>query len=122
MKKIDYMGSLADYKKSVSKGDDKAEKRRQTAMNMEAGSKSAVAFLKKKYGTSDWSPEDYSTLSEFQEVSIGDVIGEGSIRDKFPEDVWTRGAERFLADIWKTHKKNSNIQNKRATAQERLKK
>jgi hypothetical protein len=36
MKKIDYMGSLADYKKSVSKDDDKAEKRRQSNMVMEA--------------------------------------------------------------------------------------
>lgn len=113
----------AKYAKDKGIGDS-AEKRRQSAMVMEADlndqSKGAVDFLKKKYGTSGWSPEQYGTLNEFQEVSIGDVIGEGSIRDMFPEDVWTRGAKQFLADIWKTRKKSSNIQNRRATAQERL--
>jgi len=103
MKKVDYMGSLSDYKKSVGKNDDKAETRRQSAMGEEAVKK----FLNNKYGSAVFSQDalEYDSAEMFADVIIGDVIGEGSIRDKFPSSVWEPATEKWLGKIWEKEKK-----------------
>ena len=111
MKKIDYMGSLADYKKSVSKDDDKAEKRRQSNMVMEADlkdqSKGAVAYLVKKFGKNGnaFSAKDYNKYKDF-ENSVLDVISEGETSSLFPKDVLERGAKRYAKEVFKKSKSN----------------
>ena len=111
MKKVDYMGSLADYKKSVSKDDDKAEKRRQSNMVMEADlkdqSKGAVAYLVKKFGKSGnaFSAKDYNKYKDF-ENSVLDVISEGETSSLFPKDVLERGAKRYAKEVFKKSKSN----------------
>jgi hypothetical protein len=111
VKKIDYMGSLSDYKKSVSKDDDKAEKRRQSNMVMEADlndqSKGAQAYIEKKYGKSGsgFSAKDFTKYKDF-ENSVLDVISESEVSSKFPSDVWERGAKRYTKEIFKKSKSN----------------
>ena len=111
MKKVDYMGSLADYKKSVSEDDDKAEKRRQSNMVMEADlndqSKGAKAYIEKKYGKngSGFSAKDFTKYKDF-ENSVLDVISESEVSSKFPSDVWERGAKSFTKEIFKKSKSN----------------
>ena len=111
MKKVDYMGSLSDYKKSVSKDDDKAEKRRQSNMVMEADlndqSKGAKAYIEKKYGKSGsgFSAKDFTKYKDF-ENSVLDVISESEVSSKFPSDVWERGAKRYTKEIFKKSKSN----------------
>lgn len=111
MKKVNYMGSLADYKKSVSKDDDKAEKRRQSNMVMEADlndqSKGAKAYIEKKYGQSGnvWSAKDFSKYKDF-ENSVLDVISESEVSSKFPSDVWERGAKSYTKEVFKKSKSN----------------
>ena len=111
MKKVDYMGSLADYKKSVSKDDDKAEKRRQSNMVMEADlndqSKGAEAYIIKKFGKSGnaFSAKDYNKYKDF-ENSVLDVISEGETSSLFPKDVLERGAKRYAKEVFKKSKSN----------------
>jgi hypothetical protein len=111
VKKVDYMGSLADYKKSVSKDNDKAEKRRQSNMVMEADlndqSKGAQAYIEKKYGKSGggFSAKDFSKYKDF-ENSVLDVISESEVSSKFPSDVWERGAKRYTKEVFKKSKSN----------------
>jgi len=111
MKKIDYMGSLSDYKKSVNKNDDKAEKRRQSNMVMEADlndqSKGAQAYIEKKYGKSGsgFSAKDFTKYKDF-ENSVLDVISESEVSSKFPSDVWERGAKRYTKEVFKKSKSN----------------
>jgi len=111
VKKVDYMGSLSDYKKSVSKDDDKAEKRRQSNMVMEADlndqSKGAQAYIEKKYGKSGsgFSAKDFTKYKDF-ENSVLDVISESEVSSKFPSDVWERGAKRYTKEIFKKSKSN----------------
>ena len=105
------MGSLSDYKKSVSKDDDKAEKRRQSNMVMEADlndqSKGAKAYIEKKYGKSGsgFSAKDFTKYKDF-ENSVLDVISESEVSSKFPSDVWERGAKRYTKEIFKKSKSN----------------
>ena len=105
------MGSLSDYKKSVSKDDDKAEKRRQSNMVMEADlndqSKGAQAYIEKKYGKSGsgFSAKDFTKYKDF-ENSVLDVISESEVSSKFPSDVWERGAKRYTKEIFKKSKSN----------------
>jgi hypothetical protein len=111
MKKVDYMGSLADYKKSVSKDDDKAEKRRQSNMVMEADlndqSKGAEAYIVKKFGKNGnaFSAKDYNKYKDF-ENSVLDVISEGETSSLFPKDVLERGAKRYAKEVFKKSKSN----------------
>lgn len=105
------MGSLADYKKSVSKDDNTAEKRRQSNMVMEADlndqSKGAQAYIEKKYGKNGngFSAKDFSKYKDF-ENSVLDIISESEVSSKFPSDVWERGAKRYTKEVFKKSKSN----------------
>lgn len=87
--------------------DDKAEKRRQSAMVMEADlndqSKGAIDFINKKYGKTGsgfFSSSDYNNYQEF-ENSVLDVMSEGEISSLFPPEVWQRAAKRYTKQIFK---------------------
>ena len=117
MKKIDYTGSLADYKKSVSadNGDtdngDTAERRRQKNMVMEADlndqSKGAANYIANKYGASGkvFDAKDFNNYKEF-ENSVLDVMSEGEVSSKYPTDVWERAAKRYTKEVFKKSKSN----------------
>ena len=106
-KKIDYLGSLADYKKSVSKDDDTAEKRRQSKMVMEADlndqSKGAEDYINKKYGKTAFSAKNFAKYQDF-ENEVLDIISEGEVSSRFPTDVWERGAKRYTKELFKKSK------------------
>ena len=111
MKKVDYMGSLSDYKKSVSKDDDKAEKRRQSNMVMEADlndqSRGAQKYIEEKYGKNgnSFSAKDWTKYKDFENAVL-DGISESEVSSKFPSDVWERGAKRFTKEVFKKSKSN----------------
>ena len=112
MKKIDYTGSLADYKKSVSADNgDTAEGRRQKNMVMEADlndqSKGAADYIANKYGASGkiFDAKDFNNYKEF-ENSVLDVMSEGEVSSKYPTDVWERAAKRYTKEVFKKSKSN----------------
>jgi hypothetical protein len=71
----------------------------------------AEAFIRKAlkgYGSPKQivgSAPSAKTASEFANIFIGDVMGEGAIRDMYPSQVWEPIAERLLVEMYAKMKK-----------------
>ena len=59
----------------------------------------AMAYIRDKYGY-NWDTRGYRNAKDFANVMIGDVIGESNIGEMYPEEVWTRAAEKFLTQVY----------------------
>ena len=102
----------AKYAKDKGLGDT-AEKKRQSAMVMEADlndqSKGAEDYINKKYkadGDGQWYPTDFSKYQEFEDAVL-DVMSESEISSKYPNNVWERAAKRYTKRIYDTAQANS---------------
>lgn len=101
----------AKYAKDKGLGDT-AEKKRQSAMVMEADyndqSKGAEDYINKKYGKTgiEWYPSDFSDYKEFENAVL-DVMSEGEISSKYPNNVWERAAKRYTKRVFDTEKATS---------------
>ena len=95
----------AAYLRDKGKQDNTAESRRQSNMAMEADyndqSKGAEDYINKKYGKSGikWFPTDFSSYKEFENAVL-DVISEGEVSSKFPNNVWERAAKRYTKRVF----------------------
>ena len=97
----------AKYAKDKGLGDT-AEKKRQSAMVMEADlndqSKGAEDYINKKYGSifvKDRFGADAKNYIEFENELL-DVVSEGETSSKYPKDVWERGARSISKKLWKS--------------------
>jgi len=106
---------LAAYKRDKNKHSigDEAEKKRQSAMVMDADlkdqSRGVIQFLNDRYGSKlDHYAPQYESAKMFADVIIGDIIGEGAIRDMFPSEVWEPATEKWLTKIWEKENKLAN--------------
>ena len=102
----------AKYRKDKGIGDS-AEKKRQSAMVMEADlndqSKGPEAYIKQKQSASTiWNDIGKSSQNykEFENAYL-DVLSEGEVSSMFPQNVWERAAIRIAKDVWKTYKKSN---------------
>lgn len=101
----------AKYAKDKGLGDT-AEKKRQSAMVMEADlndqSKGAEDYINKKYGKSgiEWYPTDFSDYKEFENAVL-DVMSEGEISSLYPNNVWERAAKRYTKRVFDTEQATS---------------
>ena len=101
----------AKYAKDKGLGDT-AEKKRQSAMVMEADlndqSKGAEDYINKKYGKEDnqWYPSDFSDYKDFENAVL-DVMSESEISSKYPNNVWERAAKRYTKRIFNTEQATS---------------
>jgi len=98
--------------KEIAKKGDNAEKKRQSAMVMEADlndqSKGAEDYINKKYGKEDnqWYPSDFSDYKDFENAVL-DVMSESEISSKYPNNVWERAAKRYTKLIYDTEQATS---------------
>jgi len=62
----------------------------------------AMSYLRKKYGNK-FSTEGYKSPREFI-ASAKDVISESDISDMYPENVWSKAADKLLMGVWSKRK------------------
>jgi hypothetical protein len=62
----------------------------------------AMQYLRKKYGNK-WNTEGYKSPREFI-ASAKDVISESDISDMYPENVWSKAADKLLMNVWSKRK------------------
>jgi hypothetical protein len=62
----------------------------------------AMQYIRKKYGTK-WDTEGYKSPKEFIQ-SAKDVISESDISDMYPENVWSKAADKLLMNVWSRRK------------------
>ena len=62
----------------------------------------AMQYIRKKYGNK-FSTEGYKSPREFI-ASAKDVISESDISDMYPENVWSKAADKLLMGVWSKRK------------------
>ena len=62
----------------------------------------AMQYIRKKYGNK-FSTEGYKSPREFI-ASAKDVISESDISDMYPENVWSKAADKLLMNVWSKRK------------------
>lgn len=66
----------------------------------------AMAYIRDKYGK-NWDT-DYKTPREFMSAAK-DVISESDISDMYPEEVWSKAADKVLMGVWNRRKNKMKI-------------
>lgn len=70
----------------------------------------AVQYILDKYGR-DWDTSGHKTPREF--VNSGkDVISESNIGDLYPENVWSKAADKVLMGVWSRKRNKMKIARK----------
>jgi hypothetical protein len=62
----------------------------------------AMQYIRKKYGNK-FNTEGYKSPREFI-ASAKDVISESDISDMYPENVWSKAADKLLMGVWSKRK------------------
>lgn len=112
---------------SYSKKGNDVEKKRQSNMVMEADlndqSKGAEDYINKKYGKSgiEWYPTDFSDYKEFENAVL-DVMSEGEISSRYPNNVWERAAKRYTKRVFNTEQATSPFKKLSKTTKNSVKK